>query len=218
MKSIIVYKDEQGYKTRIQQCSFIQTKLQEIYDNMSKMIKGVTLEQLMSMIDGEDLLDCVVNQQIGDYKPLPKALRDICVESAAKAVDLIREKAKKLNEANYNLSTGCVDLNRFDLNDNGKLTLQPEYLQEIEKNYCVCIDNNEKKLVYDKCQAVIKAISDLNATLRSGNPYRERDQSEISARISLELNGVSESSIRSLVYLNKNGDPQLNGFYFSFLK
>lgn len=219
MEKILVDKDEQLYNRRVRQFNQVKTLLQGICEALKKVKIQPTTERIQMLLDGEDLMDLYMDVQMGDCQNLPVAIQEIVKNEARQELEKIRSMAAKVMSTMRDFEDGMLDLSLYNVDEAGNVQLDPGYISDVEKISCVFIDTPSKKILYDKAQAVIQAIKDLNQACKEAD-YRELRPVEkgIITKSDLILKGMTRERGHSLVFLGENMEPMLNGWRFSFVK
>lgn len=216
MEKIKVFTDTKEYYLRSAQYRVCKEKLQEICYSMAKCKIEPTTENLKMLLDGGSIIDHITKEQLKGAENLPKALQDIVLSDVEKKVEPIINQVKSLNSWNQTLSYGSIDLDLYSVDQNGFVQIDPKYLDLLEQSYCVFIDTPTRSALYDKCQAIIKGINDLNQELQES--YRSLTPAEKAVRFDIRPGSIDLAGNKSLISINPDGTAELNGFYFSMIK
>lgn len=217
MERILVDKDTAIYKRHDQEYHTFQNLLQEICDELKKIKIQPTTERVQMLLDGEDLMDLYLEAHLDSCQNLPVTLQNIVKEEAHQEVEKIRAMAANAKRKMKDDYYAFLDLSVYLVDEAGNIQLDPRYISLVEKVSCVFVDTPARKILYDKAQAVIQAIKDLNQACKEAD-YRELNNIEKTIGRDLTLNGMTRERGHCLVFLGEDYEPKLNGWGFSFIK
>lgn len=217
MERILVDKDQQLYKRRDLQFNIVKNLLQEICDALKQNKIQPTTDRIQMLLDGEDLMDIYLEEHLDSCQNLPVTIQNIVKEEARQELEKIRAMAAKVMNKMRDFEDGLLDLSVYSVDEAGNIQLDPGYIAQVEKVSCVFVDTPARKYLYDKAQAVIQAIKELNQACKEA-PYRDLRPAERGIFDDLTLQGMTRERGHSLVFLGENYEPKLNGWGFSFIK
>ena len=217
MERILVDKDQQLYKRRDLQFNIVKNLLQEICDALKQNKIQPTTDRIQMLLDGEDLMDIYLEEHLKSCRNLPVTIQNIVKEEARQELEKIRAMAAKVMNKMRDFEDGLLDLSVYSVDEAGNIQLDPGYIAQVEKISCVFVDTPARKILYDKAQAVIQAIKELNQACKEA-PYRDLRPAERGIIDDLTLQGMTRERGHSLIFLGEGYEPKLNGWCFSYIK
>jgi len=221
MEKVCIYRNEAEIARQVSWCKTVTERLQKVADALANIEIIPTIEKLQSLYESDDLkalIDESCNaQNIGG---LPRRVKSLVIEDAEKAVTSIKEKAASLIKTEGRR----IDWEFYQVND-GKIIIDPSYVQSIERANSIYIDSEPRQAVYDKWLAMEKAIKEFNEAVK--NAPKENSIYESIAKVNPEISsvydanflmGISTHNHFSLAMLDDDGTPTLKAQNFTYIK
>lgn len=216
---VLIYRDDETIKDTKQLHERVKVCLQKIADALKDMSIEPTYNLMTSVVrfDGKSsLLNDSFNKLIKQEIQTVPALEAIIRDKYNGCLNSITELGKNAYKAIYEYPVSPLfnpnppKIDRFVI-DNGKVSITPEGLEEIEYECSIYIDTANRIQVYEKAQKVIDSIQDLQESLDSV------PKKDLNHYTNLYAVSPLETSSLSILAVDHDGKVSINSIGFDFI-
>lgn len=220
---ILVYKDPE-FDNWANRYRWMQKELQKLADGLKTLGIEPTDELIKRLYRGESLEGMTAEKHVGDaLKGLPATLlRTISdlykKERSDEYNNAVGNQADKIVEwRRRNDASSMIDFNYYHVED-GTITIDPRHTEYLESMFCVFIDSDNRKAVYDKWLQLQKAKADFETAVKSASKRKGYSRLEEERGITgNDLLAVATPGQFCLVKIRYDGEMMLNGENFSHI-
>lgn len=217
---ILVYKDP-DFDNWVKRYHWMRNELQKLADGLKTLSIEPTDELIKRLCKGESLEDMTAEKHVGDaLKGLPKTLlRTISdlykKERTEEYNNAVGNQANKIVEwRRRNEATTMIDLGYFHV-ENGAITIDPRHIEYLESLFCVFIDSDNRKAIYDKWLQLQQVKADFDSVVRNASKRQYSRLEEERGITGNDLMAVATPGQFCLVKVRYDGKMILNGENFS---
>lgn len=219
---ILVYKDP-DFDSWVKRYNWMRDELQKLADGLKTLGIEPTDKLINRLIKGESLEEMTAEKHVGDaLKGLPKSLlRTITDLYKKERTDeynsAVGNQAQKIVEwRRRNDATTMINFNHYHV-EAGVVTITPEHIEYLEGAFCVFIDSENRKAVYDKWLQLQKAKADFDSVVKNANKRNNYSRLEEERGITgNDLLAVATPGQFCLVKVRYDGQMILNGENFKY--
>lgn len=217
---VLIYRDDKTIKDTKQQHERVKICLQKISDALKDVSIEPTYNLVTSVVirfDGKSsLLNDIFNKRVKQETQTVPALEAMIKDKYDRCLNSITVLGKNAYKSIYEYSVSPFfnpnppKIERFVI-DNGKVSITPEGLEEIEDECSVYIDTENRIQVYEKAQKVIDSIKDLQESLDSA------PKKDLNHYTNLYAVSPLETSSLSILAVDHDGKVSINSISFDFI-
>lgn len=219
---VLVYKSP-NYDDWEKRYKWMREQLQKLADGLKSLGIEPTKDLIMRLYNGENLEEMTAKKHISEqWNDLPHTILQTISDLYKKERtdeynEAVGKQALKLSEwRKRNESTTLILINHFDV-ENGNVIISPDHISYLEKLFCVFVDNDNKRKVYDKWLQLKKAKMELEVALKLSQKRNYTQWEKDHTATGYDLMAVSTAGQFCLVKVRYDGEMFLNGENFSHL-
>lgn len=201
----------------------VQSVLQSVADGLKQLNLPPTKELLKRLYNGESVEGDVAKENFERiFGNVPKSTLNPFREAYEKGLreeyfNALSKPLKQLEEYKGTYQAYGDSFWKYINVESGVVSLNPAYLEELDKWFCVYADSIGRKAVYDKWLQLQQAITEFGAIVKATPKSTPNSVEKILGIEGKYLLPISTPSQFCLVKVNQAGEVILNGENFKFI-
>ncbi|MDH6357632.1 hypothetical protein [Parabacteroides sp. PF5-9] len=216
---ILIDRDERAIKDTKNLHNVAVVNLQKIADELKAIGVEPSYDLVISTvrfdgksIDLENILKGMANEEIQKVPALEEIIQKKYSEHSKRIKDL---GVRAYNSINHYTPTPFYDPNPVEFSrlciENGKVSITPERLIEIEDECSVYVDSESRNQIFEKMQKVIESVKDLQESLNSAQKKGLDQYAKFYAVAPMNTSSLS------ILAVDHDGEVSINSKNFGFI-